>query len=385
VIREYSQLNETVALLRANGANTYRFSIAWTRLVPGGFANTPINKEAVDHYNLLLDLLKANNITPFVTIYHFDLPAVLQKEYRGLLNTDRFVADFTYFAEKAFRLFGGKVKHWITFNEPITQCLAGYGDGQHAPGRCINPFKCQFGLSPLDVLRCGHTFLIAHAHTVDLYRKNFQKAQQGKISMANHFVWGEPISKAKQDVKAAQNFIDSNFGWMNDPLYTGDYPGFLKSTYGRLLPKFTSKERALLKGSFDFVALNQYTTNYIGRWGFSDFDSDRGNFFMQFARVHYSSNGEFIGLQGAPDWLYMVPWGFKKCLIYIKNRYNNPEIYVTENGFSVVGENNMPRHLALHDAQRVEYFKTYLSSMQEAMKAGARVKGYMAWSIIQLI
>lgn len=86
---------------------------------------------AVDHYNKVIDLLLENGITPFVTLYHWDLPDILQTTYTGILNKNRFVKDFAYFAENSFLLFGDRVKHWITFNEPVTECLTGYGTGEH--------------------------------------------------------------------------------------------------------------------------------------------------------------------------------------------------------------------------------------------------------------
>lgn len=198
--------------------------------------------------------------------------------------------------------------------------------------------------------------------------------------MANHFVWGEPFSQSVEDQQAAQKFIDFNFGWFQDPLFFGDYSSSIKQNFGRLLPEFTREESELLKGSVDFVGLNHYSSSYVGRKGLDKYDSDKGSWLTPFSRLHYNASGHHIGLPGEPNWLYSVPWGLGRCIDYIKNRYNNPEIYITENGFSVSKEYFMPRQLQLQDLQRVEYFKTYLESMQQSIKNGARVKGYIAWS-----
>jgi beta-glucosidase len=127
--------------------------------------------------------------------------------------------------------------------------------------------------------------------------------------MANHFAWGEPVTDSAADAKAAQLFIDSQFGWFNEPLITGDYPASVRSKFGLIMPLFTPDESAMLKGSTAFVGLNHYTTNYIGHWGYSGHVSNRGNIFMHFARTHYSAEGVHVGTQGNADWIYSVPWG----------------------------------------------------------------------------
>jgi beta-glucosidase/6-phospho-beta-glucosidase/beta-galactosidase len=203
--------------------------------------------------------------------------------------------------------------------------------------------------------------------------------------MANHFIWGEPITDHPDDIIAAQRLIDFNYGWFADPLYFGSYPTSLRDNFNILLPEFTPEESALIKGSQDFVAINHYTSIYVARYGFKEFDSDGGNILIPFSRLHFSAVGDSIGLPGAPVWLFSVPWGFGRSLDYIKNRFGNPEIYVTENGFSPSQEFHMPRPLALHDNQRVEYYSSYLSSMLKAVKNGANVKGYMAWSFIIIL
>jgi beta-glucosidase/6-phospho-beta-glucosidase/beta-galactosidase len=225
----------------------------------------------------------------------------------------------------------------------------------------------------------GHTSLVAHGYAVDIYRKKF-KHQNGKISMANHFIWGEPETQDPEDIIAAQKLIDFNYGWFADPLYYGSYPNSIRDNFGILLPKFTAEESALIKDSQDFIAVNHYTSIYVAKKGSKLFDSDRGNLITPFSRIHYNILGEYIGLPGGPFWLFSVPWGFGKCLEYIKKNYGNPEIYVTENGFSPAQELHMPRPLALKDNQRVDYYDSYLASMLQAIKNGAKVQGYMAWS-----
>ena len=136
-INEYENWRDTVKLLKMGGAKAYRFSIAWARLIPKGIKDSPINPVAVKHYNDLIDQLIRDGIVPMVTLYHFDAPQVLVDTYGSVLNTKRFTEDYVYFADNAFRLFGDRVKHWGTFNEPISSCVLGNLDSV-----CRNPFNC---------------------------------------------------------------------------------------------------------------------------------------------------------------------------------------------------------------------------------------------------
>lgn len=377
--------NETVTLLRLTGANSYRFSISWPRLVPDGSASSKINQKAIDHYNTLINALLANNITPVVTLYHWDLPQSLQDAYGGFLNTERFTQDFLYFAETAFSLFGDRVKYWLTFNEPSSYCLNGYVTGSHAPGRCINPLTCTFGFVPLDLVRCVHTTLIAHARAVDMYRKKFQSTQKGKISLAINGNWAEPFdSTSEQDKKAAQLQLDFSIGWYADPIFLGRFPQSLTSVIGWMMPTITKQDWTLLKGSADFFGLNQYTTNYVTSTSTKLAQQDKVNvqilpFFFQST---CAKNGTLIGEQGESEWLFNVPFGFKALLKYIDEKYNRPDIIITENGWSVKGEENMTMDQIIHDVTRIDYYQGYLDNMVQAIKEGVRIKGYISWTLL---
>lgn len=129
-VDEYHSYTDIIKILKDSGANTYRLSIAWSRLIPSGFAGGRVNRLAVAHYNSVINTLIENRIEPMVTLYHWDLPQVLFEAYGGVTNYERFPDDFAYFAEKSFELFGDRVKYWITFNEPISYCVLGYGEGK---------------------------------------------------------------------------------------------------------------------------------------------------------------------------------------------------------------------------------------------------------------
>lgn len=260
-VDEYVRYKETTQLLKEAGATAYRLSISWPRLIPGGHRGSPVNQLAVQHYNDVFDDLISNGITPLVTLYHWDLPQVLDSSYGGLLNATEFPQDYAYFADKAFEAFGEKVKLWLTFNEPISSCAFGYGIGMHAPGRCPDRKKCKEGNGMGEVLQCGHSILLAHAKAVDIYRKKYQNIQEGQISIAPNSEWAQPMNPDNSfDRFFAQAKMDFMLGWFADPIFlTGRYPLLMRAALFSQLPWFTSEESKMLKGSADFFAINHYS------------------------------------------------------------------------------------------------------------------------------
>lgn len=166
----YHKYKEDVAALKAVGMQTYRLSIAWTRILPTGYGNV-INAAGVQYYKELLKELKDNNIEPLVTLYHWDLPQVLQDQFGGWLNDS--ISDlFADYAKICFKLFGNDVKWWITINEPKQVCHSGYGAGVWAPGVVSN------GIG--DYI-CARNVLLAHAKAYRIYDKQFRVKHKGMI------------------------------------------------------------------------------------------------------------------------------------------------------------------------------------------------------------
>jgi len=245
----FHRWRDDVALMADLGLNAYRFSIAWSRILPAG-RGTP-NAEGIRFYSDLIDELLKRGITPWVTLYHWDLPLALQLELDGWTNPA--LADiYKDYAVLCFNLFGDRVKRWTTFNEPWVTSILGYGQGIFAPGRTSN----------VEPYLAAHTMLRAHGMAVREYRDRFQAVQKGLISMTTNCDWREPLTSAPSDVAAAERSLEFFLGWFADPLYRGDYPEAMRQRLGSRLPLFTSEESAMIRGSQDFFGLNHYTTMY---------------------------------------------------------------------------------------------------------------------------
>jgi len=360
----FHKYKEDVRLLKDLGVTAYRFSIAWTRIIPDGKGDP--NPLGIDFYNQLIDELVANDIEPWVTLYHWDLPLALQMEESGWLSSTS-IDHFHRYAETCFKAFGDRVKNWITFNEPWVVAILGHGHGVFAPGRKSNT----------EPYLVAHNMLLAHAQTVRTYRKEFSH-QNGQIGISNNCDWREPLTDDVEDVAAAERALQFFLGWFADPVYLGDYPQVMKDRLGDRLPKFTEEERLMLKGSTDFFGLNHYTTMYASQVRLDDDEGDvYGNGGL--------SADQDIRLSIDKDWTLtnmkwaVVPWGCKKMLHWIDERYGHPEIYITENGCAYDDELVDGK---INDVGRVEFFKGYLMACQEAIDEGVSLKGYFAWSMM---
>ncbi|KAK3034894.1 hypothetical protein RJ639_033257 [Escallonia herrerae] len=361
----------------------------------GGKLSGGVNRKGIQFYNDLIDELLANGIEPYVTLFHWDLPQALEDEYGGFLSA-RVVADFCEYAELCFWEFGDRVKTWITLNEPYTYSVGGYVTGTTPPGRgasssdhvtgsfppsqCIHNKLQQKGNGDpgTEPYIATHYQLLAHAAAVQLYKQKFQRAQGGKIGITLVSRWMEPLDETNErDVKASVRAFDFFFGWFMEPITTGDYPQSMKEYVGSRLPKFTEVQSQMLRGSFDFLGLNYYTADYVS----DGVTSDNGLLsYNTDPRVTYSTerNGIPIGPPSASDWLYIYPQGIYKVLVYVKERYNDPLIYITENGNSPMSI-NIFWYYHLH--RKTKTFIEIMGLMKQTIE-GVNIKGYFIWSFM---
>lgn len=382
-VRSYDFFEEDVQLLKKLGVNAYRFSLSWSRIIPLGGAEDPINEPGIQYYSNLIDELLANNITPFVTLFHWDPPQSLEDRYGGLLNQERYIPDFVRYARLCFERLGDRVKHWITYNEPGVYTLAGYAAGVHAPGRSSLPDRNDPGDSSTEPFIVGHTELVSHGHVVKLYRDHFKPTQKGQIGMTLHGNYSAPHDPNNPlDIAAAQRALEFEIAWFADPIYgSGDYPPCMRAQLGSRLPTFTREEKNIVNGSSDFYGMNSYTTFFVThREGAADINDHKGNI----ASHDTDIDGVSRGPESDTYWLRTCPWGFRRLLTWIWNRYHTP-IYITENGTTVKGENDWKpvsgKDNIIDDVFRQDFFEGYLGAVAQAVKdEGVDVRSYFAWT-----
>ncbi|KAM1552789.1 hypothetical protein PS1_005594 [Malus domestica] len=382
-VDQYHRYKEDVRIMKDMGLDAYRFSISWSRLLPSGKLSGGVNQRGIIHYNNLIDELLRNGIKPVVTLFHWDVPEALEHEYGGFLSP-RIINHFRDYAELCYKEFGDRVKQWTTLNEPHSVSNNGFAVGSQAPGRCSywQNRNCLGGDSAIEPYLATHHLLLAHAAAVKVYKDKYQAFQKGLIGITLNTYWFVPASETKEDKHAALRSLDFMFGWFMEPLTSGDYPQSMRSLVGNRLPVFTNEESMLLTGSFDFLGLNYYTARYSSN-DVPDNSSLPASYVTDsHVKVTIELNGVPIGPPTASDWLYVYPKGVYDLLLYIKKKYNDPLIYITESGVSEFNDPKLSLQEALNDTNRVDYYYRHLCYVRAAIKNGSKVKGYIAWSLL---
>uniref|UniRef100_A0A8B9L8P7 Cytosolic beta-glucosidase n=1 Tax=Astyanax mexicanus TaxID=7994 RepID=A0A8B9L8P7_ASTMX len=369
----YYKVKDDVSLMKDLNLNHYVFSISWPRIIPTGIRTDHVNEKGIRYYDALIDQLLENKITPIVTLYHWDLPQLLQEKYGGWQNISM-VNYFNEYANLCFERFGNRVKHWITFNNPWSVAVEGYETGEHAPG---------IKLRGTGAYRAAHHIIKAHAKVWHTYDSQWRNKQNGMVGISLSGDWGEPVDITNlKDIEAAERYVQFYMGWFATPIFHGDYPQVMKDFIGRKsgqqglgtsrLPTFSSQEKSYIKGTCDFLGVGHFTTRYItqktyppGRGGIYFTDRD----LAELVDPRWPDPGS--------EWLYSVPWGFRRLLNFVKTQYGNPMVYITGNG---VSEKMMCTELC--DDWRMQYYRDYINEMLKAIRDGVNVKGYTAWSLL---
>ncbi|XP_023645319.1 beta-glucosidase 1 isoform X2 [Capsella rubella] len=356
----YHKYKEDVKLIAETGLHAFRFSISWSRLLNG---RGSINPKGLQFYKNFIQELVKHGIEPHVTLHHFDHPQYLEDDYGGWINRE-IIKDFTAYADVCFKEFGSYVKFWTTINEGNIFTIGGYNDGNSPPGRCSLPGKnCLLGNSSTETYIVGHNLLLAHASASRLYKQKYKDIQGGSIGFSLFAIHFTPSTSSKDDEIATQRANDFFFGWMLKPLIYGDYPDAMRKTVGSRLPVFSEEESEQVKGSSDFIGIIQYltasVTNIVTNYsqsGITDFYSDLG--------VSY----------------VVSPWAMEGILEYIKQRYDNPPVYILENGKAM----KQDLELQQKDTARIEYLDAYIGAVLKAIRNGSDTRGYFVWSFMDL-
>nr|AEE61793.1 unknown [Dendroctonus ponderosae] len=367
----YHNTDVDVELLRRQGVSTYRFSVSWSRVLPTGHLDN-INEKGLAYYRDLIQKLKQNNIEPFINMHHADNPRPIEDE--GGFLTEDYIDAFVDYATLLFENFGDDVKWWTTFNEPNQVCSGAYDTGGSSPQN-LHPGTGAY--------ICGHNLLRAHAKTYRVYDERFRATQNGKISMIITESWTEPATNSSDDILAAERGSLTNYGWYAHPIVFGDYPEVMRERVDMRsalqgfnqsrLPVFTDEEKEELKGSYDFLAVNMYTT--VLATDMEEAPIEEIGLGSDF-RVHTYQPDDWE--KTASSWFKVVPWGARHLVRWIRDTYGDDKgIIVTENGYKDTGNE-------MEDLDtRGRYHKMYLSNLNDVIyKDGVNLFGYLAWSLM---
>ncbi|GBF10270.1 glycoside hydrolase family 1 protein [Tepidibacillus sp. HK-1] len=360
----YHKYKEDIQLMKEIGHNTFRISISWSRLIPGGRGE--VNQEAVKFYNNVIDELIANDIEPFVNLFHFDMPLELQHE--GGWENRQVVDAYAAYAKEVFRLFGDRVKKWFTFNEPIVPVEGGYLYDFHYPNV----------IDAKRAVQVAYHTMIAHAKAVETFRTF--NIKDGKIGIILNLTPSYPRSQHPADLKAshiADLFFNRSF---LDPAVLGKYPEDLIEIlreHGHL-PVTQKGDKKLLKaGKIDLLGVNYYQPRRVK------------------AKEHLPNPyGPFM-----PDWFfdnYEMPgrkmnkyrgWeiyekGIYDIMINLKENYGNIESFISENGMGVQDEERFVENGEIQDDYRIEFIREHLKWLHKAIEEGCNVKGYHLWTFM---
>ncbi|KXJ90360.1 glycoside hydrolase superfamily [Microdochium bolleyi] len=380
----YNRLDEDLDLLKQYGADAYRFSISWSRVIPDGGRDDPVNEAGVDFYNRVIDGCLRRGITPWATLYHWDLPQALHDRYGGWLDVEQSQLDFERYARLCFERFGDRVKNWITLNEPWIVSIFGYATGINAPGRAtknINP-QASDGDTTTEPWIVGKALIMSHARATAAYNRDFRQVQRGQIGISLNGDYYEPWDPADpRDTEAAERRMQFHIGWFANPIFLQqDYPACMRVRLKDRLPAFSAADMELLRAAeCDFYGMNYYTSQYARHRATPPLDTD---FIGNLDELQSNKAGDPVGTESGLPWLRSCPALFRKHLARTHRLYGKP-IYITENGCPCPGEEAMTREQSVDDGYRQEYFRDHLDAIGRAVgEDGAVVAGYFAWSLM---
>jgi beta-glucosidase len=349
----YHRYEEDVHLIKQLGVRAYRFSIAWPRVFPEG-TGAP-NPKGLDFYDRLLDELLTNDIEPFATLYHWDLPQSLQDRFGGWQSSDTSKAFANYAGYVAERL-SDRVKQIFTLNECGRFVNFGYGAGLDAPGLKLP----QAGLNQV-----RHHVALAHGLAVQAIRAHGRAGT--KVGPAENIAACLPAIDTPANVRAAEIATrELNAGFLN-VILEGKYTDAFLEYAGANAPKYTPDELKIISSPNDFVGLNIYAPQYYVVAA----DRAPGFTVLPFPASFPHMNSEWLRI--GPETIYWVPRLAAKV-------WNIDTIYISENGTSAADE--MTADGNVYDTDRIMYLRNYLTQLQRATSEGVPVRGYFLWSLM---
>jgi len=368
----YHRFREDVALMRSLGLQSYRFSVAWPRITPQVSTEGlgPVNEEGLAFYRDLVDELVSAGIEPAVTLYHWDLPQAL--EDAGGWTNRRTAELFAEYAEVVARELSPQVGTYITLNEPWCSAYLGYASGVHAPGR----------QDPVAALTAVHHLNLAHGLATAAVRR---ASPDARIALTLNLAWVRSPSGAPEDEDAVRRVDGLQNRVFLDPVMTGAYPqDVIDDTRGVTDWSFVRDgDLDLIHHAPDVLGLNYYSPTVVRTWdGSSPRESADGHGASAATPWIACDDVEFPEQPGPrTDMGWSIdPTGMRELLLRLHRDYPGVDLMITENGAAypdVVAEDGK-----VHDADRIAYLQPHLAAVLDAIEAGAPVRGYYLWSLL---
>ncbi|MBX5456498.1 MAG: beta-glucosidase [Thermogemmatispora sp.] len=353
----YHRMEEDVALMARLGIGAYRFSISWPRVLPQGKGS--VNSRGLDFYERLVDCLLAHEITPLITLFHWDLPLALQSD-GGWLNRETALA-FADYAEIVARRLGDRVRWWATLNEPWCSAYLGHGSGEHAPG-----------LRDLQAaITAGHHLLLAHGLALPRLRAHTRSDAQ--LGIVLNFTPVYPADEQPETQESAQQADAFHNLWFIEPLYCARYPEALFSALQVQPPAMEASDLELIAAPLDFLGVNYYTRLLVRAHA----PANEGPIS---SRLAYETVAPVPGSSYTEMGWEVYPSGLKDLLLRLQHEYQPKAMVVTENGAAFHDEWDGNEHI--HDGCRVAYLRQHIQALGEALASGAAVRGYFVWSLL---
>lgn len=354
----YDRVEGDVAMMADMGLQTYRFSIAWSRVIPEGRGK--VNPEGIAFYHRLIEALLARDIVPCPTLFHWDLPQGLE-DIGGFRNRDT-VSWFGDYAQLMAREYGDKVTMWSTFNEPWCYAYLGHAAGAHAPGLT----------DPKAAVTVAHHELLAHGLALQAMRSERDGLSLGIVINPSN-VRSEGLPSAPADEMRIIDGIHNR--WWFDGTLQGEYPTDLMDRFGHLAEAVQPGDLDVIRQPLDWIGINYYFDILVRGLA----AGEATNRMKAYPTVSHTTEADTRQVHTDMGWP-ITPDGFTELLVRLKDDYPNlPPVYITENGCAY---DDPVVDGVCADPRRIEYLDLHLRALKDAIDAGVDVRGYYQWSLM---
>ncbi|CAH0528847.1 GH1 family beta-glucosidase [Vibrio hippocampi] len=339
----YHLWQHDIAMIADLGVDAYRLSVSWSRILP---QDGVVNPQGLEFYSNIIDECHRKGLKVYVTLYHWDLPQYLEDK-GGWLNRET-AYKFAQYADVVSQFFGHKIDVYTTLNEPFVSAFLGYRWGIHAPG--VKGDKQGF--------QAAHHLMLAHGLAMPVLRRNAPNSLHGLVV---NVCPAYPVNST--DVAAAEFKAADGYLWFIDPVFTGQYPEVVCKKLVEYMPLILEGDMEIISAPLDYLGINYYSREVIGT------NPDGQPEIAPQTEAEHT----FIGWE-------VYPRGLTDVLVLLKQRYANlPPMYITENGAACDDEQEGG---VIHDDQRIAYYQTHLTALDEAIRQGVDIRGYFAWSLM---